>query len=88
MTLAATFAALGSADRIAILALLRDLGEPASISRVALEVELSRFAASRHLGILRNVGLVVAVRSQGQLLHSLNHEAFESVEDWVIDYLA
>ena len=52
-----------------------------SISQLALMTEISRFAASRHLSILRSAGLVVAEQVSNRTLHRLSMERFEALEE-------
>lgn len=85
--LSTVFAALANRDRLAIMEVLRDSPRgPMSISELAAEVEVSRFAMSRHLDILRNAGLVRAERSRQRVLHSIAESSVEVVEDWVISF--
>lgn len=86
---AALFAALANADRLAMLAVLssaqsadrRDHG--LSIAELATCTEISRFAASRHLAILRRAGLVEARIVGRRALHHLKSASFEKLEDWL-----
>lgn len=86
--LAAIIRALANEDR---LRLVREIAtehgasacEGLTIAELAGRVEISRFSASRHLGILRDAGLVrrrqVGVRS----IHTLDPCGFELLEDWL-----
>lgn len=90
--LAALFGALANNDRLMI---LRELGlrsgrvsraanpKGASIDEVARAADLSRFAASRHLAILREAGLVNATRVGNQKRHELNPAQLDVLEDWL-----
>ena len=88
VALATVIRALANEDRLRIVseiaaALASGAVEGLTIAESAARVEISRFSASRHLGILREAGVVrrrqVGVRS----LHSLDPVAFELVEDWL-----
>lgn len=57
-----------------------------TITDVAHRVELSRFSASRHLGVLADAQLVRAVIDGNRRLQELCIESFEAIEDWVIDF--
>lgn len=86
------FAALANSDRLALLRALsvhreRGYAEGVSIAGLALGTEISRFAASRHLAILRDVGLVHCNEVGRARFHSLNVRRFEQVEDWLYDVL-
>ncbi|WP_127473958.1 ArsR/SmtB family transcription factor [Microbacterium sulfonylureivorans] len=88
------FAALANASR---LSLLRELSRPTprnghlgggqTISELAAKTELSRFAASRHLGILREAGLVHGVRDGSRMLHRLEGAALDEIDDWLFPLL-
>jgi DNA-binding transcriptional ArsR family regulator len=61
----------------------RESPEGLTISRLAASFEISRFSASRHLGILRAAG-VLDVQHDGQrALHTLSETAFDGLEDWL-----
>jgi len=90
--LAALFGALANDDRLTILRELRlrsmrvsGAANPkgASIDEVAQAADLSRFAASRHLAILREAGLVNATRVGNQKRHRLIPAQLEMLEDWL-----
>ena len=86
--LAAVLRALANEDRLRLVGELAasaasDAREGLTIAELAVRVEISRFSASRHLGILRDAGLVdrrlLGVRS----IHTLTPAAFERLEDWL-----
>ena len=81
------FSALANADRIAIIDMLRgcatDELDGVSISRVAEATGLTRFAASRHLRILCDAGLVSATRKRHSTLHRIDVRGFYELEDWL-----
>lgn len=81
--------AAGHPDRAQILDALRSAAVSSgslSITEVAASCDLDRFSASRHLTMLRSVGLVVEVRSGYRREHTLRAEAFEAIEDWAIQF--
>jgi DNA-binding transcriptional ArsR family regulator len=85
--LAELFGALANADRLALVRALHDrrtsIGAGTSIAALAEMTGLSRFSASRHLHILRDVGLVdVQYRAQSAL-HRLRAQRLEQLEDWL-----
>lgn len=83
------FHALGNDDRLAILDRLRRCGgAPATIEQIARHVEISRFATSRHLAILRAAGLVQGQRIGHKYLHLIRSEPFERLDGWLTDYLS
>lgn len=82
------FTALASDNRLAIVEALlaserSEPGSGLSISGVASITELSRFSASRHLGILRNAGVVVAEPAGMSMRHRVATAALEQIEDWL-----
>lgn len=92
--LAIVFAALANSDR---LALVRELaattatrGEDnrvATISYLAARTEMSRFSTSRHLRILRECGLARARRDGTRILHRLNGDILNAIDDWLYPLL-
>ncbi|WP_109212379.1 MULTISPECIES: metalloregulator ArsR/SmtB family transcription factor [Microbacterium] len=86
--LSQVFAALANDDRLAILDVLRESRDTeCSIERIADSIEMSRFATSRHLRILRQAGLVDGRRSGHKFLHRLAQSRFDDIDDWLLDYL-
>lgn len=89
------FCALANRDRLHLLnVLLAQHADPGGadvlgtpINVLAREAELSRFAASRHLAILRESGLVAVDRVGLTALHRLTPARFELLEDWLFPYL-
>lgn len=88
----AAMSAVGHPDRARIVEILREWsgsrGAGLSISEIARRCELDRFAASRHLALLRSVGLVTVTKVGYQRVHGLRVEGFEAIEDWVIQFTA
>lgn len=83
--LAAILRALANEDRLRLVGEIAASGgvEGLTIAELALRVEISRFSASRHLGILRDAGVVHCRRVGVRRLHTLDSEAFERLEDWL-----
>jgi DNA-binding transcriptional ArsR family regulator len=82
------FAALTNDDRRAILQLLRSAhadGESGlSITAIAAGVEISRFGASRHLGVLRAAGIVHTVAEKHRRVSSLVSGPVTEAIDWLL----
>jgi DNA-binding transcriptional ArsR family regulator len=81
VTSEAVFAALAEPRRRAMLLLVRD--RPHSVNEIAAHFEISQQAASQHLQVLKEAGLV-AVRPEGQRrLYLVRPEGFESVQEFL-----
>ena len=84
------FRALANSDRREILQTLRRAPENdttmLSIGKIAAAVELTRFAASRHLRILEASGLVTSQRDGMATLYALRMEGMTFVDDWLADF--
>jgi DNA-binding transcriptional ArsR family regulator len=82
--------AAAHSDRLRILQVLRDSRVDGRaelpITDIAQRSELSRFSASRHLGLLTEAQLVNRATEGSRRLHSLSVEAFEAIEGWVIAF--
>lgn len=87
------FAALANADRLALVQALCDRrtqgddGDGASIAELARLTGLSRFSASRHLSILRAAQLIRAESHGQRILHQMNGQGLQAVEDWLYPLL-
>lgn len=76
------FSALAEPRRREIVALLAD-GKPRSVSELVDSLGLAQPAVSKHLGVLRTVG-VLDVEQQGkERFYSLNAKSLKEVHDWV-----
>jgi len=79
--------ALANEDRVQLLdEIARDGaagGTGLTIAELSDRVEITRFAASRHLGILRDAGLVARRRIGARSIHTLETDALETLEDWL-----
>jgi len=84
-TTADVFNAIAEPRRREILNLLRDGGEH-PVGDVVLSLKLAQSAVSKHLGVLRKVGLV-DVSKQGQSrMYRINAGELKTVHDWVKSY--
>ena len=82
----AVFRAIADPTRRRILGLLR--GRKHTVGEIAGHFRMSRPAVSKHLRLLRAVGLVVT-RSEGSArVCQLNAEPLRAVGDWLVDYQA
>ncbi|MQA12167.1 MAG: metalloregulator ArsR/SmtB family transcription factor [Pseudonocardiaceae bacterium] len=75
------FNAIAEPQRRDILVLLRTGERPATT--VAEELEMSQPGASKHLRVLREVGLVHDRRAGKQRLYSLDARGLRSVSEWI-----
>lgn len=82
MSVAATFEALGDANRRQIMAFLAD-GE-ASVTEVADQFSISLAAVSQHLKILREAGLVTVRSRAQQRLYAVVPTALLDASGWII----
>ena len=86
MTLVSAYAALAEPHRRQILDLLRGGERPAG--DLVQSLQLSQPGVSKHLKVLREVGLV-AVRAQGkQRLYALRPEPLAEIDQWLEPYRA
>lgn len=74
------FNAIAEPRRREILALLRD--RDLGVTEIALELRLSQPGASKHLGVLREVGLVRDRKAGRQRLYSLDAAGLRAVYEW------
>ena len=81
---AAVFRAIADPTRREILAMLR--GGRFSVGEIAANFRTSRPAISRHLRVLRSVGLVVASQEGTARICALNAMPLRAVSDWLGDY--
>ncbi len=80
----AVFRAIADPTRREILSLLR--GGRLSVGELAANFRTSRPAISKHLRLLRSVGLVVARREGTARICELNAMPLRAVSDWLRDY--
>ena len=74
------FNALGEARRRAILSLLAQ--RERSVSEIVAEMRLEQPSVSKHLRVLRDVGLVVARRDGRRILYRTNAQAIRPLHEW------
>lgn len=79
------FNAIAEPRRRAIIALLAD-GRSRSVGELVEAMELAQPAVSKHLGVLRTVGVVTVTRSGKNRLYALNGAQLKPVHDWVKPY--
>ena len=80
----AVFRAIADPTRRDILALLRS--HKCSVGEIAANFRTSRPAISKHLRLLRAVGLVVTKREGTARICRLNAEPLRAVANWLWDY--
>jgi DNA-binding transcriptional ArsR family regulator len=79
------FNAIAEPRRREIIGLLHD-GREWAVNDVVARVKMAQPAVSKHLGVLRKVG-VVTVSKRGQMrLYHLNAKELKPVHDWVKTY--
>jgi DNA-binding transcriptional ArsR family regulator len=61
-------------------------GKQHAVGELVLKLGIPQPAVSKHLGVLRKVGLVTVLRQGQQRLYSLNAEPLKAVHDWVKSY--
>jgi DNA-binding transcriptional ArsR family regulator len=82
----AVFRAIADPTRREILGLLRNGGQ--TVGEIARNFRTSRPAISKHLRLLRSVGLVVADQSGTARIYQLNAKPLRAINDWLRDYEA
>jgi DNA-binding transcriptional ArsR family regulator len=79
------FNAIAEPRRRAIIDVLED-GKMHPVGEVVARLRLPQPAVSKHLGVLRKVGIVAASRHGRQRLYRLNAKELKPVHDWVKTY--
>jgi DNA-binding transcriptional ArsR family regulator len=82
----AIFRAIADPTRRDILGMLR--GRPYSVGEIAANFRMTRPAISKHLRMLRTVGVVATTQRGTARICALNAEPLRAVSDWVSDYEA
>ena len=82
----AVFRAIADPTRRKILGVLRR--RPCSVGEIAANFRTSRPAISKHLRMLRAVGLVATTERGTARICALNAEPLRAVSDWISDYEA
>jgi len=80
----AVFKALGDESRRTVLEALR--GGPASVSELAAMLPIARPGVSRHLRVLREVGLVEVRKTAQFRIYSLRSEPLAEIDSWLDRY--
>lgn len=78
--------ALADGSRRTMLEILRD--HPATAGELAQALPIARPGVSRHLRVLREVGLVEVRREAQRRIYSLRLEPLAEVDAWLEDYRA
>ena len=79
------FNAIAEERRREIIELL-SLGKEHAVGELVLKLGIPQPAVSKHLGVLRKVGLVTVLRQGQQRLYSLNAQPLRAVHEWVQRY--
>jgi len=82
----AVFRAIADPTRREILGLLR--GRRCSVGEIASNFRTSRPAISKHLRVLRSVGLIVTSQDGAARICKLNAKPLRTVGDWLSNYEA
>ena len=80
----ATFKALGEPRRVEILRLLQD--GPRPVGEIADAVDVTQQAASQHLAVLSQAGLVEARREGTRHLYSIKPQGFAPIASFVENF--
>ena len=76
------FNAIAEPRRREIIALLAN-GRPRTVNELVDAIQLAQPAVSKHLGVLRAVGVVTVQKAGKSRLYSLNPMELKAVHDWV-----
>ena len=79
------FNAIAEPRRREIIGVLND-GREWSVGDVVLKVRLAQPAVSKHLGVLRKVGVVTVVKRGQHRMYRLNGAQLKPVHEWVKTY--
>ena len=79
------FNAIAEMRRREIVALLA-VGRDHAVGELVAKLGIPQPAVSKHLAVLRNVGLVTVVRQGQHRLYSLNAQPLKAVHDWAKTY--
>lgn len=80
----ATFAALGEPRRLQIVEALRD--RPLAVGDLAVALDMRQPATSKHLQVLRDVGLVDVTQDGRRRIHHLRPQPFDELDRWVSSF--
>ncbi|WP_370326085.1 ArsR/SmtB family transcription factor [Euzebya sp.] len=78
---ATTFAALGEPTRLRIVELLRS--GPSPVGQIAEQLGIRQPQASKHLGVLRDAGVLDVEPVARQRIHRLRDEPFIEIGAWL-----
>jgi DNA-binding transcriptional ArsR family regulator len=84
-TTADVFSAVAEPRRREIIGLLND-GREWAVNDVVARIKIAQPAVSKHLGVLRKVGVVKVVKRGQHRLYSLHAEPLKHIHDWVKAY--
>jgi DNA-binding transcriptional ArsR family regulator len=79
------FNAIAEPRRREIVGILQD-GRDWAVNDVVAKVQLAQPAVSKHLGVLRKVGVVAVVKRGQHRLYRLQPIQLKPIHDWVKDY--
>jgi len=79
------FHAIAEPRRRQIIGLLNN-GQAWAVNDVVARVRMAQPAVSKHLGVLRKVGVVTVVKRGQQRLYRLHAEELKPVHDWITAY--
>ncbi|MGB8478472.1 MAG: metalloregulator ArsR/SmtB family transcription factor [Acidobacteriaceae bacterium] len=79
------FNAIAEPRRREIIGLLND-GQEWAVSDVVARVKMAQPSVSKHLGVLRKVGVVTVVKQGQHRLYRLHAKELRPVHDWVKTY--
>jgi DNA-binding transcriptional ArsR family regulator len=79
------FNAIAEPRRREIIGLLND-GQEWAVNDVVAQVKIAQPAVSKHLGVLRKVGVVTVVKRGQQRLYRLHAAQLKPIHDWVKPY--
>lgn len=84
MSINELFKALSDENRRKILDLLRN-GD-LTAGEIANHFEMSKPGISQHLTVLKNAGLVYAIKRGQYVFYSLNSTVFQDVMKWIVQF--
>jgi DNA-binding transcriptional ArsR family regulator len=76
------FSAIAEPRRREVIAVLSD-GQEHAVNEVVLRMRMAQPAVSKHLGALRNAGVVTMVKRGKHRMYRLNGDGLKPVHDWV-----
>ena len=79
-----TLGALAEPNRLRIVELLR--GGPRSVNEIVEKLDLPQPLVSKHLRVLRDVGLVRVLPHAQQRVYELQAKPFEDLDTWVSSF--